>query len=451
MIKEEKNMPSKKIVCLGGGSLQCSELFGDLAIIRELKGSEIVLYDIDKERAKLMAKCGKRLSDKAGANFKIYATSNLSESLDGADFAVSNISGARERGGNYYSSKVHVNDLLISSKYGIFQIIGDTAGPAAMMSAFRTIPIYLNIYREMKKRCPNVIFINHANPLAILCRVMNKYTNLRDVIGLCHGVQHGTKHVAGILEVPPEELDTIWIGTDHYHWFTEIYHKGKDLYPELRKRMSLRKSPSMCAKLSQIYGYQIVYPADSHSMEFYPFLAQVKKSSNLPYGLLASFKERTQRKPGNRKEFKALLDKATLPEKDKQPFTAPINLASDKIIESIATGRRDVHIVNIPNRGSVPNLPDFAVLEVEGVTDSHGIRPIYAGKAPLALKGHLEKIIAWQELVVDAGVKGDKNLALQALMLDPMAIIPEKAEAMLDELLTNSKEFLPQFKKGKSC
>ena len=222
------------------------------------------------------------------ANFKISATDNLSEALNGADFAIADIGGAGGGGGGYYASKIHINDLLISAKYGIYQVVGDTAGPAAMMAAFRTIPIYLNICHEMEKRCPNIIFINHANPMAILCRVMNKYTNLKNIIGICHGVQGGIRYAAEILEVPAEELDTVWIGTNHYYWFTKIYHQGKDVYPELKKRISSRKPPErsiMHAKLSQIYGYQIVYPDDSHIIEFYPFLARINDATQLPYGL----------------------------------------------------------------------------------------------------------------------------------------------------------------------
>ncbi len=449
-------MANKKIVCLGGGALYFTGVFGDLAVTEELKGSEIVLYDIDLERAKLMAKCGKRLSDEAGANFKIYATGNLSQAVDGATFAIGDIGGIGGGGGGFYKpGGVHMQDVLISARYGIFQVVGDTAGPAAMMAGFRTIPIYLNICREMEKRCPNVIFINHANPMAILCRAMNKCSRLKNVIGICHGVQGGIKYAAEILEVPAEELDTVWIGTNHYYWFTKIYHQGKDLYPELRKRMATRKPPKesiLHAKLSQIYGYQIVYPDDSHIIEFYPFLAQVK-DGNLPYGLSKvkegginisrMYKGEIKEKPFTRemiiKEYKKYLSKVALP---KSPSVESLG----SLIGALTTGTRHIHIVNIPNKGTVPNLPDTAVLEVEGVTDSHCIRPLYLEEAPLVLKGQLEKIIAWQELVVDAGVKGDKKLALQALMLDPQAILPEKAEPMLDELLANSKELLPQFK-----
>jgi alpha-galactosidase/6-phospho-beta-glucosidase family protein len=115
------------------------------------------------------------------------------------------------------------------------------------------------------------------------------------------------------------------------------------------------------------------------------------------------------------------------------------------LIKAIATGKRQVRIVNIPNRGAVPNLPEHAVLEVEGVTDSCGVRGVCAGDAPLSLMGILQKRIAWQELVADAGATGDRNLALQALLLDEMAIGPEESEAMLEELLAASKSLLPQF------
>ena len=115
------------------------------------------------------------------------------------------------------------------------------------------------------------------------------------------------------------------------------------------------------------------------------------------------------------------------------------------MISAIAHGRREIAIVNIANEGLIPNLPRTAVVEVEGVTDSMGVRGIQVGDAPLHLKGILEKRFVWHELVADAAVKGDKGLALQALLLDEMAILPEQAEAMLDELLAASKPLLPQF------
>jgi len=141
-------------------------------------------------------------------------------------------------------------------------------------------------------------------------------------------------------------------------------------------------------------------------------------------------------------EMAASLENIPLPEKPSDSVTGE---GLGGLIEAIAAGRREVHIVNIPNKGSVPNLPDYSILEMEGVTDSCGVRGIYTGKAPMSLMGLLQKRIAWQELVADAGATGNRNLVLQALLLDEAAIIPEKSEAMLDELLAASKELLPQF------
>ena len=104
-----------------------------------------------------------------------------------------------------------------------------------MMMGLRSVPVYLGICREMEKRCPGVVFINHSNPMAILCRAMLKYSGIKKVIGICHGVQGGIVHAARILGVPPEALDTTWVGTNHYYWFLTVRHEGKDVYPEFQK------------------------------------------------------------------------------------------------------------------------------------------------------------------------------------------------------------------------
>ncbi|MEA3345003.1 MAG: hypothetical protein U9Q78_01945 [Chloroflexota bacterium] len=456
-------MPSKKIACLGGGSRYFARALADLAVTEGLAGSEITLYDIDMEKAEIMAQYGARLAEESGTDLRVRACKELADAVDGADFAISSIGGAGRSVGNVYGTTMHIQDMLIPARYGIYQIVGDTAGPAGMMMGLRSIPIYLNICREMEKRCPEVVLLNHSNPMAVLCRAMIKHTGIKKVIGICHGVQGGIIRIADILEVEPHELDIVWIGTNHYHWFTGIRHKGKDVYPEVRRRLAERKHPAgelMTQKLSEIYGYQIVYPPDDHAIEFYPFLSQVPDAESIPYGLIEhvhgtryteleleeqpeiSDAEKQERRRTQLREYEEELKKLKLPEKSSDPLTGE---GIGNLIENIALGRRRVHIVNIPNKGAIPNLPEHAIVEIEGVTDSCGVRGIHMGEAPLYLKGFLEKRIAWQELVVEAGVKGDRDLALQALLLDEMAIPPEKTEAMLDELLAASKEMLPQF------
>jgi len=454
-------MADKKIVCLGGGSLYFRRALPDLLVSQDLAGSEIVLYDIDGEKVELMAEVGRRLAEEAGTGFRVRHTTDLADAVDGADFAISSIGGSgAEVTANVYGSYYHAADVRIPAKYGIQQVIGDTCGPAGMMMALRSIPAYMQICAEMEKRCPDVILFNHSNPMAVLCRAMRKYTNI-NVIGICHGVQGGIRYAAEILEVPAEELECVWVGTNHYYWFTRLRHRGRDVYPELMRRMSEREPPqgrTLSARLSRIYGYHIVYPQDDHIIEFYPFLTQVQGGqADLPYGLAEQAKahgydaEQPMPSPPPAspevraaffRRYREILDETTLPAKQSSPVTGE---GIGSLLSAIAKGRRQVFIVNVANRGSIPNLPPTAEVEVEGVTDSLGVRPLHMGEAPLHLKGILEKRFVWHELVADAAVKGDRNLVLQALLIDEMAIIPEKAEAMLDELLEASRDLLPQF------
>jgi len=455
-------MPRKKIVCLGGGSGYFIGALSDIIVTKGLAGSEITIYDIDGEKAEIMAQFGNRLAKESGLGMTVRASKTLSDAVDGADFAVSSIGGAGASVGGVYSTATHILDMLIPARYGIFQVVGDTGGPAGMMMGLRSIPIYINICREMEKRCPGVILLNHSNPMAVLCRAMAKYSAIK-VIGICHGVQGGIMRIAKMLGVEPHELDCVWIGTNHYHWFTRIRHNGRDVYPEVRQKLQGRRNPNgelMTQKLSQIYGHEIVYPPDDHAFEFYQFSARLSDVEDVPYGFGEELKEeyarlekaasvklsKAEEKAQREKQLEELVDKLRnidLPNKPSDPLTGE-GLGS--LMEAIALGRRQVQIVNIANNGAVPNLPDFANLEMEAVTDSCGVRGIYIGEAPMSLKGILEKRIAWQELVVDAGMKGDENLALQALLLDEMAILPEKAEKMLSELLGASKDMLPQFR-----
>ena len=454
-------MPSKKIACLGGGSMYFARALPDLAVVPGIAGSEITLYDIDLEKAQIMARHGARLAVLSGTGLKVRATETLADAIDGADFAITSIGGSGASIGTVYATGYHMQDILIPARYGIYQIVGDTGGPAGMMMGLRSIPIYMNICREMEKRCPEVVLLNHSNPMAPLCRAMSKYTSI-NVIGICHVVQIGIMHLAKFLGLSPYELETTWIGTNHYHWFTSIRHKGKDIYAEVRQRLAAAEPPEggiMTHKLSQIYGYQIVYPDDNHIMEFYPFLAQLPNGDVLPYGQKPwgigpgykapaaqrelTAEEKQAQRQADLKDMESKLSDISNPDAPSDHLTGE---GLGRLIESIALGKRDVYIVNIENKGAVPNLPSYANLEIEGVTDSCGVRGIYMGEAPLSLMGLLAKRIVWQELVADAAVKGDRNLALQALMLDEMAILPEKAEAMLDELLAASRPMLPQFK-----
>ena len=164
-------MPSRKIACLGGGSLYFPRLLNDIALEPDLAGSELVLYDLDLEKVEIMAEFGRQLASNHDVSLRIRATTDLPEAVDGADFAVSSIGGSGASiTADVYGSQYHSADMHIPARYGIHQVIGDTCGPAGMMMGLRSIPAYIAICREMEQRCPGVILLNHSNPMAVVMR-----------------------------------------------------------------------------------------------------------------------------------------------------------------------------------------------------------------------------------------------------------------------------------------
>jgi len=298
----------------------------------------------------------------------------------------------------------------------------------------------------MERCCPEVIFLNHSNPMMMICRAMIKHTEIQRVIGLCHGMQGTVRYLAEVLEVPYEELEVIAPGLNHLLWVTQIRHRGRDLYPILKEKLSAINPPEtriFCKKLFDLYGY---YPvnADRHIIEFFPFLLGAKTPEDLPYGLRLRTEMIVEQREAAGKTWEGFERQARgdapveIPER-------PSPEAIGKLIAAIAAGRREVQIVNVPNRGCIPNLPDHAIVEIQGVTEGTGCRGLYSGELPLPVAGMLQARVLQQELAVDAAVYGDRGLALQALLNDEQINSIEVAEKMLDELLAAHAGMLPQF------
>lgn len=433
-------MPAKKIVLLGGGSAFFKTVISEFAAAEELKGSHIVLYDIHEEYMELIGKYGQRAFQQTGLDLKISWTTDLAEAVDGADFAVSSI------GVSGPNRIYHELDITIPAKYGIFQTTGDTTGPGGIFAGFRSIPIFLRICREMEKRCPEIIFLNHSNPMMMICRSMIKHTGIKKFVGLCHGAQGTISYLAGILGIQEKELDVLAVGLNHFLWIIRLRHNGKDMYPVLKQKLDAMEPSTgniFCKKLFDIYGY---YPvnADRHIIEFYPFLRQAKDPEKLPYNL----RLRTKMIEEARKSKDDTWDLTAKQVAGDVPIQIPKGLPWDSmanLITAISLNRQEVHIVNIPNNGSVPNLPDYAVVEVQGITDSQGFRGLYMGEIPMSVAGMLQARLLQVELAVDAGVYGDPKLALQALLADEFTLSIEDTESMLNELLKAHERMLPQF------
>ena len=433
-------MPAKKIVLLGGGSAFFRTVLVELATVEELAGSEVILYDIRPSGMEIIEEIGRRALEQTGLDMKLSSTTDLVRAVDRADFAVSSIGVSGE------NRRAHELDITIPAKYGVFQTTGDTAGPGGLFAGFRSVPIFLNICREMERHCPDVIFLNHSNPMMMICRAMIKHTGIQRVIGLCHGMQGTVRYLAEVLEVPYEELEILAPGLNHLLWVTQIRHRGRDLYPVLREKLSAIDPPEtriFCKKLFDIYGY---YPvnADRHIIEYFPFLLGAKRPEDLPYGLRLRTEMIAEQRENAGKTWEDFERQARGDASVEIP-EHPSPEAIGRLIAAIAEGRREIQIVNVPNRGCIPNLPDHAIVEIQGVTESTGCRGLYTGELPLPVAGMFQARVLQQELAVDAAVYGDRRLALQALLNDEQISSIEVAEKILDELLAAHAGMLPQF------
>ncbi len=453
---------AKKIACIGGGSLYFPGAIGDLAVRQDLAGAEVVLYDLDLGKAEQVAAVGQRLTAEAGHGLTVTAVAELAEALAGADFVISSIGGSGAGSApSVYGTYYHQADMHIASKYGLCQVIGDTGGPAGMMMGMRAIGAYLDICQAMEAHCPAAPLFTHSNPMAILCRAMTKYSDI-NVIGLCHGVQETIKRIADILGAAPAELDCQWIGTNHYYWFTKVFRAGVDVTDELLALVTAPaddEADNLWRQLSAAYGVVVGIPSGNHLIEFYPFATRVARQADMPQDLADCARRHgfddSDPFPTNEPPSQDELDKQVKQYADALAYASLPDLPDDadwmagegiaRIIAAIAHGRHQVCVANIPNAGLVPNLPAEAIVEVQAVTSSAGVRGIATGHAPLALAGMLHKRCAWQEMVVDAAVTGDRRLALQALLLDEMSLAPAQNQAMLEDLLTASQDRLPQF------
>jgi alpha-galactosidase len=424
-----------KVAMVGAGSFGFApKLIADFIHTPELGGSTLVLHDIDAERLEVMAKLGKRMIAEAGADLRVEHTLRREEALEGAHFVTCTIL----VGG----LKIAQADVDIPLKRGVSQSVADSVGPGGISRALRTIPVLLEICRDMERLCPKATLIDYTNPMTTLCRACRRETSIQ-VIGLCHGIFGSMDFMAELIGEKYEDMQVRGAGVNHLVWAFDLRCRGEDAYPRLFKaaeNLFETKQP-LSLRLMQIYG---MYPCagDRHVAEFFPnFIIPETDQGKTPWNLPL----RGYDLSGPATTLEALRKQADGVEPLKPRAKSSETAAN--IMASIADHQRGVFIVNIPNEGAIEGLPHDALVELDATLDAEGIRPIHVGRLPGAITGVLERVIASQELTVEAAVTGSREAALQAMLSDAiMARVPlETTEAILDELLVMQRDYLPQF------
>ena len=416
----------------------------------ELVGSTIVLQDIVQDRVDLVYALGKKMIQDFKLDFHLEKTLSLDEALQGADFVILTITTGRLESMR--------PDLEIPAKYGIKQSVGDTTGPGGLSRALRNIPVVAEIGRMVMEICPNALFLNYTNPMTVLTRVL-AMQSVR-VVGLCHEWIGVREHLAHVFETKPENITAKIAGVNHLIWVTDLYADGKRVFAELPAITEQVLSGNIKvdaddtsvfadhakvkSTLFQLYG-ALPAAGDRHTAEFFPHFINESTNWGRDYDvILTSVEDRFALEA----EAKRLIESALRGDVPLEPFMQDVSTeAANKIIRAVTSGEKYVGIMNLPNVGQIGNLSYNAIVETYGVIDSLGANAITYGDVPVGVQNILEHHVRQQELTVTAALEGDREIALQILLNDPLSsrlTIPQ-ARQLLNELLEANQAYLPLF------
>lgn len=436
-----------KIAFIGAGSLGFTrDLVRDVLTFPLLQDATLSLMDIDPERLEFARRSVQRIIDMGKYPARVTATLDRVEAIRDADIVLVTILSG--------STEVWRYDIEIPKQYGVDINVGDTRGPAGIFRALRTIPVMLDIARDMERYCPNAVLLNYTNPMAMLCRALQRKTFIK-MTGLCHSVQGTAMMLSYWIDAPYKEITYTCAGLNHMAWYLKYEWNGKDAYPLIRKAITERP---------QIYNHEIVRNEMFLHLDYY-----VTESSGHNSEYNAWFRKRpdliekyckdgTGWNPG---EYAYILkeyqDKEhTWKDEARQWFAneTPIELERGEeyaahIINALLGGEPFTFNGNVPNTGLVTNLPEGACVEVPVWVSRKGFEPVHVGALPPQCAALTNLTAQIEEMAVEAALTGDPRLVFQAICYDPLtSAVLSLAEIrqMVNQMFEQNKDYLPHFK-----
>jgi alpha-galactosidase len=428
-----------KITFIGAGStVFAKNLLGDILGFPELANAEIALHDIDPERLRTSEIVAHRVAEALGAHPTISASTDRRAALDGADYAICMIQVAGYKPGT-------VIDFEIPKKYGLRQTIADTLGIGGIMRGLRTIPVLLEMCRDMEELCPDVTFLQYVNPMAINCWAISRASTIKTV-GLCHSVPHTASELAHDIGVPVEEINYIVAGINHMAFYLKFERDGRDLYPEIRRVLEEGRVPPHNRVRYEMFrrlGY-FVTESSEHFSEYVPWFIKrdrpdLIEAFNIP---LDEYIRRCENQIADwEKQRDALEGGAPL------EIQRSVEYGSG-IIHSLETGTPRVIYGNVANANLIDNLPAGCCVEVPCVVDRNGIQPTKIGALPPHLAALMQTNINVQTLTVEAALTGRREHIYHAAMLDPHTAAElslDQIWALVDDLIAAHGDWLPAY------
>lgn len=435
----EGNMKPLKFVVIGGGSSYTPELVEGIILHRAtLPVEELILVDVPlgEEKVNIIAALVKRMFQRANMNTKVSYTLDRREALNGADFVLTQL-----RVGGL---EARAKDESIPLKYGV--IGQETTGPGGFAKAIRTIPVLLEICQDIEDMCPDAWLINFTNPSGIVTEAIHKYSKVK-CIGLCNVPINMHYDSAERLGVNPKEIYCEFTGLNHLSFMTHAYYKGVDRLPEI---LSVNVEDGIVKNISKIEEMDIIanqlgFMLSPYLQYFYFEKSMIREElENLHSGKGTRAKEVQEVEKGLFDLYKdENLD--VKPEALSRRGGARYSEAAISLINSIYNDSNELHVVNVINHGTIPELPYDSVVEVNCIINKQGATPIHIGNLPNTVSGLVEQVKAYETLTIKAAVTGDRTIALLALLNNPLIHDVTDAKNILNELLEAHKSMLKNF------
>jgi len=429
-------MTEQKIVLIGAGSLQFGlGTIGSILESKVLSGSEIILHDINVEALKLTFKACDLAIKERKLDFMINSTLDRKEALKNATFIINSI----EVPPRFPLLEM---DYQVPLRYGCKQITGENGGPGGFFHSLRNIPPILDICKDIVEICPDAFLINFSNPMSRIClAIKRKYPKLK-FVGLCHEFQNFLPLLRNILDTPLSNLEIVGAGLNHFGIILDIKYKdtGKDAYPDLRA-----KGPEFLYNFISYDGFKLIgfilekfryvpYTTDSHYGEY---IHWAWEKSDIPAvrKFWKSYEELLNFEYNKALRFIKRGRGALLVKPDEENAIP--------IIEGIINDTNYIEpSVNIPNDGIITNLPKDLVIECPAIVNKEGIHGVKIGEYPKGLAALLRNQASVQDLVVETILNRSKDLALQALLVDPLIETYWQAENILEVMLNLQRDYL---------
>lgn len=438
-----------KITFMGAGStVFARNVLGDCMCTPALCEAEIALYDIDAKRlldSEIILQAINKNVNQNRATIRTYlGVANRKAALKDARFVVNAI-----QVGGY--EPCTVIDFEIPKKYGLRQTIADTLGIGGIMRALRTIPVMEEFARDMEEVCPDALFLNYTNPMAMLTGYMQRFTKIQTV-GLCHSVQVCSESLLEKLDMTDKldgRIETI-AGINHMAWLLDIRDKfGNDLYPEIKKRAAEKNRTEKHTDMVRFeyikyLGYYCTESSE-HNAEYNPFFIKSRYPEmiddyNIP---LDEYPRRCIKQiAGWEKERENILNDGKITHTRSREYAS-------YIMEAVVTGVPYKIGGNVLNTGLIDNLPSDACVEVPCLVDNSGIHPCHVGPLPTQLAAMNMSNINVQLLTIEAAVTKDRQKIYQAAIMDPHTAAELNIHdiiAMTDELIDAHGDYMKMYR-----